>query len=83
MWMVRECDVCKCEPASLRCDACNAAICVNRTCTVILTNKIEGSTGVMYQHLCDKCSDNVSIDGQTYSGPHLVIQHNDQDVSCR
>ena len=73
MWLVRECDECGYEPASLRCDVCHKAICSG--CANILDHTIEGSNGDRYQHLCIKCTGNISVDGTTYTGAKLVILH--------
>ena len=83
MWIVRECDVCPYEPASLRCDACHKAVCSG--CTTILEHTIEGYKGEKYQHLCEQCTGNISVDGTTYTGAKLVILHPDgeNDVSRR
>lgn len=71
MWLVRECDECQYEPASLRCDACHKAVCCG--CATMLQHTIEGFKGERYQHLCPKCTGNISVDGTTYTGGKLVI----------
>ena len=85
MWMVRECDECGFEPASLRCDSCHKAICCG--CSTMLGHSIEGYNGELYKHLCLKCTGNISVDGTTYTGAKLVILHpkptEDTNVSRR
>ena len=73
MWMVRECDECGFEPASLRCDSCHQALCAG--CITMLSHTIEGHNGERYQHLCQKCTSNISVDGTTYTGSKLVVLH--------
>ena len=85
MWLVRECDECGYEPASLRCDACHKEVCCG--CATILEHTIEGYKGERYQHLCFKCTSNISVDGTEYTGSKLVILHpkntEDPNVSRR
>ena len=83
MWIVRECDDCGCDPASLRCDACHKAVCSG--CVTILEHTIEGHNGERYQHLCFKCTGNISVDGTTYTGAELVVLRpkDGDDVSRR
>ena len=83
MWIVRECDECECEPASLRCDSCYKAVCPG--CATILEHPIEGYKDDLYQHLCIKCTSNISVDGTEYTGAKLVILHpkDTNDVSRR
>ena len=73
MWMVRECDECGFEPASLRCDSCQQALCAG--CITMLSHTIEGYKGERYQHLCQKCTCSISVDGTTYTGGQLVELH--------
>jgi len=85
VWIVRECDDCGCNPASLRCDACHLAVCSG--CVTILEHTIEGYNEERYQHLCEKCTSNISVDGTTYTGAKLVVMHpkdtEDPNVSRR
>lgn len=83
MWLVRECDDCRFEPASLCCDSCHIALCAG--CTTMLSHTIEGYNGEKYQHLCHKCTDNISVDGTTYTGGQVVELRpkGENDVSRR
>lgn len=79
MWIVRECDRCNNEPASIMCDHCGCKACV--CCSLLLRSTIEDHLGGRYKELCNDCARSVSADGTSYNSvPKPLVLQGSKDI---